>query len=100
MGGFSPALLLLLQEGGPPRDWSISRFTGLIGLVVILAVAYLFSTHKREIKLKLIAWGMGLVSVLRGNSAQAAQLLERAVDLLPEWAGSQKFHAAMWELIG
>ncbi len=59
MGGFSPALFLL-QELGPPRDWSISRFTGLIGLVVILAVAYLFSTHKREIKLRLIAWGMGL----------------------------------------
>uniref|UniRef100_Q01VY0 Nucleoside permease n=1 Tax=Solibacter usitatus (strain Ellin6076) TaxID=234267 RepID=Q01VY0_SOLUE len=38
----------------------MERFTGLLGLVVILAVAWLFSTHKREIKLRLIAWGMGL----------------------------------------
>jgi len=35
-----------------------------------------------------LIWGTGLVSVLRGNSAQAAARLERAVDLLPEWAGS------------
>jgi tetratricopeptide (TPR) repeat protein len=33
-------------------------------------------------------WGLGLASVLRGNSTQAAERLERAVDLLPEWAGS------------
>src|SRR2546430_12380805 len=35
-----------------------------------------------------ILWGLGIVSVLQGNTAQAAQQLERAVDLLPEWAGS------------
>src|SRR5580765_6652298 len=38
----------------------MGRFTGLLGLVVILAVAWLFSTHKRAIKLRIIAWGMGL----------------------------------------
>jgi len=35
-----------------------------------------------------IVWGLGLVSVLRGNTAQAAERLEQAVDLLPEWVGS------------
>jgi tetratricopeptide (TPR) repeat protein len=35
-----------------------------------------------------ILWGLGLVSVLQGNAGQAAERLERAVDLLPEWAGS------------
>ena len=35
-----------------------------------------------------ILWGLGVVSVLQGNTAQAAQQLERAVELLPEWAGS------------
>jgi len=35
-----------------------------------------------------LVWGEGLVSVLRGNSAQAAEHLERAVELLPEWVGS------------
>ena len=33
-------------------------------------------------------WGQGLVSVLQGNTAQAAEQLEQAVDLLPEWPGS------------
>ena len=35
-----------------------------------------------------LAWGLGLASVLRGNAPQAAEHLEHAVDLLPEWAGS------------
>jgi len=35
-----------------------------------------------------IVWGLGLVSVLRGNATQAAQHLEQAVELLPEWVGS------------
>ncbi len=38
----------------------MGRFTGLLGLVVILAFAWLCSNHKREIKLKIIAWGLGL----------------------------------------
>jgi tetratricopeptide (TPR) repeat protein len=35
-----------------------------------------------------LLWGLGIASVLDGNTAQAAQQFERAVDLLPEWAGS------------
>jgi Tfp pilus assembly protein PilF len=35
-----------------------------------------------------ILWGLGLVSILEGKTGQAAERLERAVDLLPEWAGS------------
>lgn len=35
-----------------------------------------------------LTWGLGLASVLRGNAPQAAEHLEHAVDLLPEWAGS------------
>ena len=35
-----------------------------------------------------ILWGLGIVSVLEGKTAQAAEHFERAVDLLPEWAGS------------
>lgn len=38
----------------------MGRFTGFLGLAVILGVAWLFSTHKKDIKLRLIAWGMGL----------------------------------------
>jgi len=35
-----------------------------------------------------IQWGLGLVSVLQGKTTQAAEHLERAVSLLPEWPGS------------
>ena len=35
-----------------------------------------------------IIWGQGLISVMKGNTKQAAERLERAVELLPEWAGS------------
>jgi len=38
----------------------MGRFTGLLGLAIILAVAWLFSNHKRDIKLRIICWGMGL----------------------------------------
>jgi tetratricopeptide (TPR) repeat protein len=35
-----------------------------------------------------LIWGQGLISVMKGNTKQAAERLEHAVDLLPEWAGS------------
>jgi len=35
-----------------------------------------------------ILWGLGIVSALQGKTGQAAERLERAVDLLPEWPGS------------
>jgi Tfp pilus assembly protein PilF len=35
-----------------------------------------------------IQWGLGLVSVLQGKTGEAAERLERAVSLLPEWPGS------------
>jgi CNT family concentrative nucleoside transporter len=38
----------------------MGRFTGFLGLAVILAFAWLCSSHKREIKLSILAWGLGL----------------------------------------
>src|SRR3979490_3434679 len=38
----------------------MGRFTGVLGMVVILGLAWLFSTDRRAIKLKAIAWGLGL----------------------------------------
>src|SRR5215475_10860119 len=35
-----------------------------------------------------LIWGQGLISVMTGDTKQAGEHLERAVDLLPEWAGS------------
>lgn len=34
-----------------------------------------------------LLWGQGLISALQGMNAEAIQQWERAVDLLPEWAG-------------
>jgi CNT family concentrative nucleoside transporter len=38
----------------------MGRFTGVLGLLVMLGGAYLFSTNRRAIKLKTVAWGLGL----------------------------------------
>src|SRR5579872_3904235 len=38
----------------------MDRFTGLLGMLAILAVCVLFSTHRRAIRPSIIAWGVGL----------------------------------------
>jgi CNT family concentrative nucleoside transporter len=38
----------------------MGRYTGFLGLVVILAFAWLCSKHKRSIRLRTVAWGLGL----------------------------------------
>jgi CNT family concentrative nucleoside transporter len=42
----------------------MGRFTGILGILVILGLAWLFSSNRRAIKLKTIAWGLGLQIVL------------------------------------
>src|SRR5215471_7986418 len=42
----------------------MGRFTGILGMIVILGLAWLFSTDRRAIKLKTIGWGLGLQLVL------------------------------------
>ena len=38
----------------------MGRFTGFLGLAVILAAAWLFSAKKKAIKLSIVGWGLGL----------------------------------------
>src|SRR5258705_9287809 len=38
----------------------MERFTGLLGLIVVMAVAYLFSNNRRAIQPRVIFWGLGL----------------------------------------
>src|SRR3954452_1688735 len=38
----------------------MGRFTGLLGLVVILAVAYLVSSHRHAIRMRVVVWGLAL----------------------------------------
>jgi concentrative nucleoside transporter, CNT family len=38
----------------------MGRFTGLLGILFILGMCYAFSTNRKAIRLKTIAWGLGL----------------------------------------
>jgi len=38
----------------------LGRFTGLLGLFAFLVLAYIFSTNRRAIRWKTVAWGLGL----------------------------------------
>jgi CNT family concentrative nucleoside transporter len=38
----------------------MGRFTGALGIIAILATAYLFSTHRRSIQPRVLLWGLGL----------------------------------------
>jgi concentrative nucleoside transporter, CNT family len=38
----------------------MGRLTGLLGILVILSVAWLFSRHRRAIKLRVLIWGLAL----------------------------------------
>ncbi|MGA8502696.1 MAG: Na+ dependent nucleoside transporter N-terminal domain-containing protein, partial [Candidatus Sulfotelmatobacter sp.] len=38
----------------------MGRYTGILGLLTMLALAYAFSTNRRAIRLKTVIWGLGL----------------------------------------
>jgi len=38
----------------------MGRMTGLLGLLTMVTLAYLFSTNRRAIRVKTVAWGLGL----------------------------------------
>ncbi len=71
----------------------MGRFTGLLGLVVIMAVAFLLSPHKRAIKPRLIAWGLGLqftfaFLVLKTDFGKLFEFASTAVNALLQYAES------------
>jgi CNT family concentrative nucleoside transporter len=62
----------------------MGRFTGILGLLTMLALAYAFSTNRRAIRLKTVAWGLGLqvafaVFVLKMETGR----------ILFQWAGDK-----------
>ncbi len=38
----------------------MGRFVGVLGIATMMGLAYIFSTNRRAIKLKTVAWGLGL----------------------------------------
>ena len=74
----------------------MGRFTGLLGIAIILATAYLFSTNRRAIRPQLLLWGLGLqfvvaFLVLRTGFGWLFQAASTGVNALLEFAetGSQ-----------
>ena len=75
----------------------MGRFTGILGLLAMLGLAYVFSTNRRAIRLKTVAWGLGLqfafaVFVLKLDTGRRA--FQKAGDVVNQllsyaFAGSQ-----------
>lgn len=69
----------------------MARFTGLLGLVLIVAFAWLFSKHRKSIRPSLLLWGLGLqflfaFLVLRTPVGKAFELATVAVNALLQYA--------------
>src|SRR5919107_633607 len=69
----------------------MQRFTGLLGLLVILAVAWLFSTNRRAIQPRVVLWGLTLqvgfaFLVLKTDFGKLFELASIAVNALLVYA--------------
>src|SRR5579872_4835701 len=42
------------------RTYRMHRFIGILGMMTVMGLAYAFSTNRRAIRYKTIAWGLGL----------------------------------------
>ena len=51
--------LLCLTKGN-----DVTQFTGLLGIIVLLSVAYILSNNKRLINMRIVGWGLGLQLLL------------------------------------
>jgi CNT family concentrative nucleoside transporter len=68
----------------------MGRFTGILGIISILMLAFFFSTNRRAIRLKTVAWGLGLqfvfaVFVLKINAGRL--VFQRAGDAVTKLLG-------------
>jgi len=69
----------------------MGRFTGILGLVVIVACAWLCSSHKRDVKLRILGWGLGLqlafaVLVLKTGFGRVFQAIGAGVNAMLGYA--------------
>src|SRR6185437_6564342 len=84
----------------------LARFTGILGLITMLLLAWLFSTNRRAIRLRTVAWGVGLQIVFafivlrwsfgRNAMAHAGNGVNRLLSYA--FAGSQFLFAALYHL--
>ena len=43
------------------------RYVGFLGMLTMMALAYAFSTDRRAIRVKTVAWGLGLQITFRSE---------------------------------
>jgi concentrative nucleoside transporter, CNT family len=65
----------------------MGRYTGILGLLTMLGLAYAFSSNRRAIRIKTVAWGLGLqfafaVLVLRVETGR--RLFQKAGDVVSQ----------------
>jgi CNT family concentrative nucleoside transporter len=41
----------------------MERFIGLLGIVVLLAIAFALSNNRKQINMRIIGWGLGLQAI-------------------------------------
>ena len=71
----------------------MARFSGLLGIIVLLGIAYIFSTNRRAIRMKTILWGLGLqfafaLLVLRVPAGEI--FMQKAGDVVKTFLGYTK----------
>jgi len=69
----------------------MERFTGILGILAVLTAAFLFSTHRRFIRLRVLLWGLGLqftfaFLVLKTPLARGFQTIGNGVNHLLAYA--------------
>ncbi|HEY1760130.1 MAG TPA: nucleoside transporter C-terminal domain-containing protein [Bryobacteraceae bacterium] len=69
----------------------MERFTGVLGILAVLAVAYLFSTNRKSIQPRVLGWGLSLqfgfaFLVLKTPVATAFQMMSAGVNHLLDYA--------------
>jgi concentrative nucleoside transporter, CNT family len=64
----------------------MQRFTGVLGIIAVLAGAYLFSTERASIKPRLLLWGLGL------QFGFAFLVLKTPVEIAFRWVGAGVNH--------
>lgn len=81
----------------------MSRFTGLLGIAAILLLSWLLSHHRRQIKLRVVLWGMGLqfgfaLLVLKTRAGEIFQSASVAVTAMLGYAenGSAFLFGTRW----
>ena len=52
-----------IARRGGLKEHTLERYTGMLGILAILSAAWIFSTDRKRIRWRTVAWGLGLQAV-------------------------------------